>query len=67
MADVYVRFSNEPVVRTMLNEEQDIRCDVGDNGELIGVALSGAISVTIDGRELATARPRAADYPEAAS
>lgn len=54
MADVYVRLSNEPVVRTMLNEEQDIRCDISGDGELIGVALTGAIAVTIDGRELDT-------------
>lgn len=53
MADVYVRLSNEPVVRTMLNEEEDIRCDIGADGLLVGVALSDVIAVTIDGKNLA--------------
>lgn len=49
MAEVYVRFTNDPVVRTMTNEEGDIRCDVAADGVLVGVALNGAVSVTIDG------------------
>lgn len=52
MTDVYVRFTNDLVHRTMSNEEGDIRTDISTCGVLVGVALSGAIAVVVDGKPL---------------
>ena len=52
MADVYVRFSTNRVARTMSGADGGANADIGEDGQMVGVELHGAISVTIDGREL---------------
>ena len=52
MADVYVRFSNSRVARTMEGADGGANVDLDADGQMVGVELLGAISVTLDGREL---------------
>jgi len=52
MPDVYVRLSMNPVARTMSSVDTGVNVDLDERGELVGVELIGAVSVTWDGREI---------------
>jgi len=52
MPDVYVRLSTKPVARTMSSVDTGVNVDLDERGELVGVELIGAVSVTWDGREI---------------
>ncbi len=52
MADVYVRFSTNRIVRTMEGADGGANVDLDADGQMVGVLLFGAVSVTIDGHAL---------------
>lgn len=52
MSDVYVRYSNKPVARTLDDTRAGITVDLDEAGEVVGVELLGGVSVTVDGRIL---------------
>jgi DNA-binding CsgD family transcriptional regulator len=49
MSDVYVRLSNEPVVKTHHHSDNTLNVDVDYYGVPVGVEILGALEVQIDG------------------
>jgi hypothetical protein len=52
MADIYVRLTDEPVVKTHHHSDNTLNVDVDYYGVPVGVEILGAIGVEVDGREV---------------
>lgn len=54
MTDVYVRYQDKPVARTLDDTRAGITVDLDENGEVVGIELLAAKGVEIDGCEVRT-------------
>ncbi|MBW0090513.1 DUF2283 domain-containing protein [Pseudonocardia sp. KRD-184] len=53
MSDVYVRYQDKPVARTLEDTRAGITVDLDEDGEVVGVELLAASAVEVDGVEVA--------------